>query len=74
MQYQLGPHHIAVEPNPHRLLVLGNLQDEVGLVYRIEQTGQICIVRLALPPCLIPPHLLGHQFVGVIAKFVKSLW
>lgn len=73
IQYQVGPNHIAVESNPHRLIVLGNLQDEVGLVYRIEQTGQICIVCLALPPRLIPPHLLGHQFVGVIAKFVKSL-
>lgn len=68
-------YHIAVEADPHRLLELGNLQCDVRLSDRIQDTGQISIVGLALPPRLIPSHLLApNHFVGVIAKFVESLW
>lgn len=70
---RLALYHIAVEANPHRLVVFGNLQGDVCLACRIQDTGQIRIVCLALPPRLIPSHLLGNQFVGVIAKFVESL-
>ena len=67
-------YHFAVEADPHRLLELGSLQCDVRLSDRVQDTGQISIVGLALPPRLIPSHLLAHHFVGVIAKFVESLW